>query len=89
MITNKQLDFALSEIQEVQRKNIGGNVGITITTACGTHEFIVIVEYGYKQLSGGSCSMLEKTFEFLNTITEDQCVDYLQDIDKIIKEYIN
>lgn len=84
MITDKQLDFALEEVQAVQRKHIGKKIGLTITTAaCGTHEFIVTAEYNYKPLEKGSCIALEKTFEFLKEITDDECVNYINEIKKI------
>ena len=52
-------------------------------TGCDTREFIVIVEYGFEKMKDGNCKSLEKTFEFIRTLTEDQCVDYLQDIEKL------
>jgi hypothetical protein len=86
MLTDKQLLFVLGEIQSIQRKNLGGKLGITITTGCDTSEFVVIVEYGFKKLDDkGNCMALDKTFEFNKTLTEDQCVDYLQDIEKLSK----
>ena len=86
MLTDKQLLFVLGEIKTIQRKNHGGKLGITITTGCDTTEFVVIVDYGYKVLEGGNCMAKEKTFEFTKVLTEDQCVDYLQDIEKLANE---
>lgn len=85
MLTDKQLEFALGEIQGIQKKHFGGKLGITIMTGCDTTEFIVTVEYGFKKLEDGNCMALDRTFEFKRTLTEDQCVDYLQDIEKLAK----
>ena len=87
MLTNKQLEFALHQVQEIQVRKFGEDVGITIITGCDTHDFIVIVEYGFEKLDeSGNCKSMEKTFEFTNSLTEDQCVDYLQDIEKLAKK---
>lgn len=90
MLTDKQLEFVLGEIQAIQKKNFGGKLGITIMTGCDTTEFVVTVEYGFKKLDDkGNCMSLDKTFEFNKTLTEDQCVDYLQDIEKLSKKSVN
>jgi hypothetical protein len=87
MLTNKQLEFALHQVQEIQSKKIGENIGITIMTGCDTHDFIVTIEYGFEKLDDGvNYKSMEKTFEFTNSLTEDQCVDYLQDIEKLAKK---
>ena len=86
MLTDKQLLFSLGEIQNIQKKYFGCKTGITIRTGCNTTEFIVIVEYDFEKLDDkGNYKSLEKTFEFNKSLTEDQCVDYLQDIEKLTK----
>ena len=87
MLTDKQLEFALGEIQGIQKKHFGSKLGITIMTGSDTTDFIVTVEYGFKKLDeGGNCMACDKTFEFNKSLTEDQCVDYLQDIEKLSKK---
>lgn len=87
MLTDKQLEFVLGEIQGIQKKHFGGKLGITIMTGSDTTDFIVTVEYGFKKLDeGGNCMACDKTFEFNKSLTEDQCVDYLQDIEKLAKK---
>ena len=86
MLTDKQLLFVLGEVQTMQRKHHGGKLGITIMTGCDTTEFVVTVDYGYNVIERGNGIAKEKTFEFNKTLTEDQCVDYLQDIEKLANE---
>ena len=86
MLTDKQLLFVLGEVQTMQRKHHGGKLGITIMTGCDTTEFVVTIDYGYKVIERGNGVAKEKTFEFNKTLTEDQCVDYLQDIEKLAKK---
>ncbi len=86
MITNKQLEFALHQVQEIQHKKLGEDVGITIMTGRGTHDFVVNVDYGVDKMPNGDLIPTEKEFEFNNSLTEDQCVDYLQDIEKLTKK---
>ena len=83
MLTDKQLEFALGEVQGMQKKHHGKSIGISIITGSDTREFIAIVEYGFERLENGNCKSLEKEFEFKKALTEDQCVDYLQDIEKL------
>ncbi len=83
MLTDKQLEFVLGEVQGIQKKHHGEKIGITIMTGSDTREFVVNVEYGFKKLDNGQYESLEKEFEFKKTLTEDQCVDYLQDIEKL------
>lgn len=86
MITSKQLEYALLQVQEIQHKKFGENVGITIMTGRGTHDFVVNVDYGVEKIPTGELFPMEKEFEFNSSLTEDQCVDYLQDIEKITKQ---
>ena len=86
MITNKQLDFVLGEVQQIQRDNIG-LVGISIMTGFDTTDFAVTVNYNFgKDENDGSITSEYDTFVFGETMTEDQCVDTLGNIENIIKE---
>ena len=85
MITNKQLDFVLGEVQQIQKDNIG-IVGISIMTGFETHSFAVTVNFNFSKDENGSVSSEYDTFVFESTMTEDQCVDTLGNIEKIIKE---
>ena len=86
MLTDKQLLFALGQVQELQKKHFGKNSGLTIITGRDTTDFVVNVDYGVERMPQGDLVPLEKEFEFNSTLTEDQCVDYLQDIDNLMKE---
>lgn len=86
MLTDKQLEFALGEIQGIQKKVLGAGVGITISTECCTTEFDVTVIYGLEVFEDCCRKYNEKTFEFKKSLTEDQCVDYLQDIESLLKK---
>ena len=86
MLTDKQLLFALGQVQEVQKKHFGEGIGITIITGRDTTDFVVNVDYGVEKMPQGDLIPLEKEFEFNSSLTEDQCVDYLQDIEKIVKK---
>lgn len=87
MISQKQLKFVLGEIQELQKKNFGSKIGISIATGCEVTEFIVIVEYNFKKTLRGDLISNERTFEFNNKLTEDQCVDLLKEVETLVKEY--
>lgn len=86
MLTNKQLEFALHQVQEIQHKKLGEDIGITIMTGRSTHDFVVNVDYGVDKMPNGELIPMEKEFEFNSSLTEDQCLDYLQDIEKLIKK---
>lgn len=85
MITNKQLDFVLGEVQQMQKNNIG-LVGISIMTGFETNNFAVTVNFNFSKDETGSVSSEYDTFLFEDTMTEDQCVDTLGNIEKIIKD---
>ena len=85
MITNKQLDFTLGEVQNIQKNNIG-IVGISIMTGFKTHSFAVTVNFNFSKDENGSVSSEYDTFVFEEAMTEDQCVDTLGNIEKIIKD---
>jgi len=85
MLTSKQLEFALGEIQALQKDNIG-LVGISIMTGFETSDFAVTVNYNFEKKDNGSASSEYDTFVFEKTMTEDQCVDTLGNIEKIVKD---
>ena len=88
MITKEQLKFVLGEVQQIQKDNIG-IVGISIMTGFDTSDFAVTVNYNFEKKDDGSISSEYDTFVFGTTMTEDQCVDTLGNIEKIIKEEKN
>ena len=87
MVTKEQLKFLLGEIQAIQKKNIGV-VGMSVMTGYETNNFVVTVEFNFKKLESGSISSEYTEFIFEDTMTEDQCVDKLSDIEKLIKKEI-
>ena len=86
MLTDKQLHYALGQVQELQKKHFGKNSGLTIITGRDTTDFVVNVDYGVERMPQGDLIPLEKEFEFNSSLSEDQCVDYLQDIEKLTKK---
>ena len=86
MLTDKQLLYALGQVQETQKKHFGEGIGITIITGRDTTDFVVNIDYGVEQMPQGDLIPLEKEFEFNSSLSEDQCVDYLQDIEKLSKK---
>ena len=86
MLTDKQLLFVLGEIHSIQKKNIG-IAGISVMTGYETNNFVVTIEFNFKK-EKDNISSEYKEFLFEDTMTEDQCVDNLSDIEKLIKKEI-